>query len=741
MHYLNVGTDYPLLEPGNGRSRVPRSVRRTSNGAVGILAVIMSVFAIHNHSQAQSSTFEQVDAHFANPPNAFRLIHYGMPDVARFDTLVAYGIGGVQTHVHGKPYLQDEAGWAQIKSGIVQAKQRGFQVWIHDELGYPSGAAGGLVVEGHPEYEARGLIRIAKTAKGNEELTLELPPHIKFIRATMCRLVDDEPDLSTTRQVFISKNSVKAVGSGGEWQLSGFGEKILDKNTQAQSTVKQFGQTGHYPSLLNKDACARFVEVTHQSYADHLDDISEKVDVFYTGEANLMASYWKYDGSTADYPYVPWEQGIVDAFQIMHGYDLMPFLDALFSGRSEQARTVRLHYYQTVAELVAKNYGGQITAWCKKHGVRSLAHPLLEEDIICHVQCYGDMVRFLREFHIKGCDLPIARENVNYWKFWTAKYISSAAYLCDNDSSTIMGLLDPIIYHGMTDLTPEMPILKRTVNMSMLCGLNQFTSYMPFDRKEDGYAADEYRRFNEYVGRICMMLRGCESEAPIAMYYPIKTFQSKYLATDRPWTHVASAFREWQDVVDGLARSILQNGLDFNFVTDDVLLKATVKNGKLMVGTHAYSQLVMPDVEVIPLNVLKRILEIRAAGISVHWVKGIPKLGTTMKEHEKVRALAETLQTNNASLSDFESIRLDEFSIDVETSNGRLCMARFRKENKRIYFVVNDSKQEMTLTAASAEVKRLTLYDPVSGSGKTATLPLSERIGGYESVLLVETIP
>jgi hypothetical protein len=583
------------------------------------------------------------------------------------------------------------------------------------------------------------MIRVNETGTGTGVVTLNLPAGITFIRANICNVVDGEPDFSTAREVTISGNKVETNGLQGDWQLSAFGEKILDKDTQAQSTTQQFGQTGHYPSLLNKDACARFVEITHQNYANHITPIDEKIDVFYTGEPNLMASYWQYDGSTAEYPYIPWEKCLIDSFQSMHGYNLMPHLDALFAGNSDQAQTVRMNYYQTIGELVAENYGGQITAWCEKNGVRSMGHPLLEEDIICHVFCYGDMLRFLREFHIRGCDLHIGREDNNHWIYWMGKYVGSAAYLDDKDTATIMGLLDPIIGRGMDDLTPEIPILKRTVNMNMLCGLNQFTSYMPYNNANDGYDAGEYKKFNEYVGRIAMILRGSRSDAPIAMYYPIKTFQANYLASDKPWNKVAEDFRERQDVVDNLAKNILESGIDFNFVTDDVLLKSTVQDGKLRVGTHSYYQLVMPKVEVIPLNVLKKIQEIKAAGIRVHWVNAVPKLGSKMEEHNEVKEIAKTLLTNNSPIADLRRIRYNEFSVDFETSNYQLSMARFTKEGKQIYFVVNDSKDEISLTASSESVKSLKVYNPADGSIMVLSLPFSKKIGGYESLLLVES--
>ena len=694
-------------------------------------------------SKAQSFTFEQIDAQFSNPPNAFRIVHYSMNGPMNdtvLDEMARYGIGGIQTSVPYNNYLIDETGWDLTASFINQAKERDFQVWIHDERGYPSGAAGGLVVEGHPEYEVRGLVRISRMGKGKGKMVLDLPPDIKFIQARLYQTYNGEPDLSSAKEVKFSGEKLKVRGLKGEWQLSVFGEKILDKNTQAQSTVEQFGQTGHYPSLLNKAACRRFIEMTHENYAGHLKPIEAYVDVFYTGEPNLMATYWQYDGSKAEYPYVPWEKSMIDAFRTMHGYDLMPFLDALFTGNSEQAQTVRLHYYQTIAELVAENYGGQVTDWCEKNGVRSMGHPLLEEDIICHVFNYGDMIRFLREFHIKGCDLHIGRENKQHWIFWMGKYVGSAAYLDNKDTTTIMGLLDPIIGHGMSDLTPEIPILRRTANMNLLCGLNQFTSYMPFNNPDDGYEAGEYKKFNEYVGRIAMMLRGSWSEAPIAMYYPVKTFQSKYLATDKTWKIVIEEYRGLQNVVDDLAREILENGLDFNFVSDDVLLNSTVENGKLIVGNHRYLQLVMPITEVIALNVLNKIQEIKAAGIPVHWVKALPQLGGAMQEHVEVQKIAKTLIANNSPISDLQRIRNSEFSVAFETSGQNLSIARFRKENKRIYFIVNDLKEEINLRVTSQNVKSLRLYNPVDGSIKEINLPLSEKMDGYTSLMLVEEV-
>ena len=67
-------------------------------------------------------------------------------------------------------------------------------------------------------------------------------------------------------------------------------------------------------------------------------------------------------------------------------------------------------------------------------------------------------------------------------------------------------------------------------------------------------------------------------------------------------------------------------------------------------------------------------------------------------------------------------------------------MTRYRKEDKRIYYVVNDSNKRITLKGSSDSVKSLKIYNPVDGSRKKVSLPHTETIGAYESLLLVETL-
>ena len=70
----------------------------------------------------------------------------------------------------------------------------GLKYWIYDEMGYPSGMAGGLTLEGHPELEAKGLYmrRIAAYEPRHIHFHLDCESD-KIVHAAIYDLMPDEP--------------------------------------------------------------------------------------------------------------------------------------------------------------------------------------------------------------------------------------------------------------------------------------------------------------------------------------------------------------------------------------------------------------------------------------------------------------------------------------------------------------------------------------------------------------------
>src|SRR3546814_8351065 len=95
--------------------------------------------------------FEIIDKNFSSPPFRYRMLNYPMNkdlDNDAADQLLGYGFGGVMTSTPYNNYLQSTRVWDQFVQALELAGKKDMYVWLTDERGYPSGAAGGVVVAG-----------------------------------------------------------------------------------------------------------------------------------------------------------------------------------------------------------------------------------------------------------------------------------------------------------------------------------------------------------------------------------------------------------------------------------------------------------------------------------------------------------------------------------------------------------------------------------------------------------------
>jgi len=122
--------------------------------------------------RAVASTASFADQ-FRNPPASCRILrinHGWSTEEAAREAFVASvlegGFGGVVTNANfGYGYVNNPGNWDALRGGIAATRQAGLDLWLYDEAGYPSGRAGGLVLEGHPEREARALLATTTRAE------------------------------------------------------------------------------------------------------------------------------------------------------------------------------------------------------------------------------------------------------------------------------------------------------------------------------------------------------------------------------------------------------------------------------------------------------------------------------------------------------------------------------------------------------------------------------------------------
>jgi len=717
--------------------------------------ILLFIVAICGSCQAETlvnDTGNSFLLNFQNPPKEYRIIQYGNPVPAAIDKFERYGIGGFMTFFHNEmrdPSHRQYADPAKIAPMISQAHEKGFQVWLSDDFGYPSGMAGGMVVEENPDYEVRGLVHLKQDGCGRMPVVFEIPDDLERIAAAvMYSIKDGKPDFSSGQVIPVQeKRRVETQGIDGNWQLSVFALKIRDRDSQGQQTMAQFQHSGRYPDLMNPGAMKCFIERMHSRIAAAAGEgFSSKVRGFYTNEPNLMQLHWN-QGSPGPYAYLPWNDLLADKFKQMHGYELIPMLGALYEDDDVGARRVRMHFHQTVAELLSGGFARQIRKWCAEHGVLSSGHFLLDEYLCLHVACYGDLMKFLSEFDIPAFDVGIANpDRIASFSYPYIKYTSSVAAWKGSDE--VICLPDPMIAGGgFNRPSPAIPLVRNSVNMAFLHGANQITSYLRLDPGGDssqgnrGYAPEEYNALNEYVGRISLLLRGARRETSVALYYPINMFQADYKPSNLFWNRVTLLYKDQQQAWDQTESALLDSGLDYTIVHPEALEQAQVRDGVLKIGYGAYRYLVMPQVEIISKNALDKIKQFEASGGVVLWVDKKPIMGDYACEDTAVlKDVAEVEIITPSSLPKRIVCSYGrDFTLKFGFGGQGVSIARFRKANQCIYYLVNRGEKPVSGKVHTDKAVHAQLCDPATGRISEMDGLSDVEIGALGSLLIVHS--
>lgn len=712
---------------------------------------------------AQSTDVKTIDTEaFKNPPNEYRITQYQLtPQTLK--KYPEYGIGGTMAFFYSMLYpesgkgnfkLAEKKGPGIIGELVDSAQSINYKVWLADDWGYPSGMAGGRVVAENPDWEVKGLTMLTISGKDSKSIEYSLPEDLYDIVYAMIYPVEKGVTNGSAGQaVRAEKKKIVAQGLKGDWQLRVFARYVRDKLVQAQSTMKQFGHTGHYPDLMNKEAMSRFIANMHEPILAQIKDPATSIEGFYTNEPNLMQTHWKWEPD-APYACAPWSDGLPAQFKKMHAYDIFSILSFLFEGEGEEARRARIHFRQAVAELLTDSFSRQIREWCNVRGIKSSGHFLLNDYLSMHAQGYGDMMKFVSEFDVPALDIPIPNpDQFMDFRYQQTRFFSSVASWKEKDM-TIM-LLDPIIGgYGRKRLSPRLPLLLNSVNMASFHGANLFTSYLPLEPRKgtvvngykegaEGYTKEEFRFFNEYTGRLTQVLRGARREAGVGLYYPIAMFQADLLASEKFWPNILKLYEERQQDWDHTEKALLKGDIEYMIVHPEAVADAKIDDGQMQIGFGSYHTLVMPQLDFIPLAVVEQLKRFKKGGGKILWVDQVPHNAEhTTNDQEVKKALQNARKVDvNQIAGLIENAFSPEFDLTFTPGTDQLTIGRFYKNSEQVYLLVNRLQEAISVDVQGQRVEggvgQIRVLDPSSGKISKVQLPASLPLEANRSLLLM----
>jgi hypothetical protein len=479
------------------------------------------------------------------------------------------GMGGLVTNVafdnrHLKPsyeknaprYLQSEKNWQTLLPALQSCRSLGMKVWIYDEDGYPSGAAGGLVVQENPQYEATELAY--------------------------------DPTLADS---FIARPAYEFTHASNNYYAS-----------------------RRYANLIDKEAMQTFIRTTHMAYYERVGGFfGNPVLAMFTDEPSLIAvnlgqipEHVRVTVPLADaldktvkmLPCVPWVADLPQQYQQRFGENILTAQKSLFAGSRVQDRKTRRQFWSLIADLISERFFAPIQDWCQAHHIASSGHTLVEESLIHQVAVEGNALKCLSRMDIPGLDMLTSDPRSVIHSGWlTAGLPASAAYL--NDRRGIMSEVSDHSQMVNKKAQANLAEMQATAAWQAAWGVTEFTLYYNLESR----SKQDMLAYGEFIGRLNTVLKPAQMERTVLLYYPVYDLWEEYIPVAER-LEPASQSERAQTIINSfnkLGQEMQRRQIPFIIVDHEYLAGAQVqKNGRLKIRNRLYDALVIPDGSQLP---------------------------------------------------------------------------------------------------------------------------------------------
>jgi len=617
--------------------------------------------------------------------------------------MAAQGIRGFYIHPRQglrQPYLSD-AFFHMVQVALDAARECGLVVNLYDEYPYPSGVAGGEVVLGEPEYQATRL----------EQRTYDLGPgHVRQPlpagQVLSCRsfpLVDGVVDWSRGADLRHAVGICLPVNSYNEMGLTRYNRKryfasdptptlevTLDGPCRVyvavQVQVEDHKYWGHYVDTLNPAAIQRFIDLTHERYAQRFgDEFGHVIHAIFADEITAG-----------------WSSRVPDAFRATYGYDLEPLLPALQDSSHPQHMQAACDLDRLTYRMFCDAFEKPVAAWCHAHGIAYAGEkPSRRLAQLAYMDVPGGDPGHTKAGAVMDLLRPQLRQN--------ARATASAAYfygkegaLCEcfhslGWSGTLQDarvISEGLLLMGTRYLVPH-GFFYTTHGLAKHDAPPTFFFQMPY--------WPQYGALSERVARIAERFEGTWIDANLLLVDP-----NSGLPT-----------RNQLDQYEALLHAMMAEHLDFHIVDTDILASGEVRDGRVHIRDIAAGVVAVPPMRVLEQPLADWLASFEAAGGHVvHLPDGQDAAASA-------RALARLAPP---------SLRLSAPCGNV----GRLWTVRRRSAGGSAWFFLNTANQTLDLEVAASTPLHEVPLDGTPALLCTDGAAGRRRVAPFESFLLAE---
>lgn len=517
------------------------------------------------HSVDQQSSVSIFDK-LQNPPSMYRAIPFWSwnddldPQEIRRQVgeMKAAGLGGYIMHARAgleTPYMGER--WMEcIRAGIEEGQRLGMNVWCYDENGWPSGFADGVVPQLGLDYQQKWLKLEPLSTQDN-------------------RHTQDDHTIAWYRI------------ENGQWV-------VLDEQYKEIAQYRAYYEVNpYYIDTLDAQVVQAFIESTyekyHQQFATHF---GQAIAGVFTDEPQ----YGRYQ--------IPWSFTLEQQFQQTYGYSLLTELPLLFQ-EHQGYETFRYQFWQLVTRLFSQSFMKQIGDWCEQRNIRLTGHVVCEDHLTAQVGSVGDAMASYEYMQTpgidwlgRGIDHPLTPKQVSSVAHQLGqKFVLSETFGCSGwnvSFADLKWIAEWQYVHGVN-------LMCQHLEGYSLRGIRK-RDYPPSLYYQQPWW-EEYHKFNDYFGRLSMLLAESDKHIDILLVHPIRSSWIAY--NDQINTEGEQIHQDFVQISQWLCE--LQRSHDYG--SESIIANhGRIQDQQLLIGQASYSLVILPPMTTIASTTLDLLL-------------------------------------------------------------------------------------------------------------------------------------
>lgn len=467
-----------------------------------------------------------------------------------------------------------------------------------------------------------------------------------------------------------------------------------------------------------------YVITTRPSHELHPDFGRRVVDVYFDRFNNKLdergrrsLNYFFQDELTYGLNIHSWAEDLPEEFIKRKGYDVRPYLAALFEPIGDVTPKVRLDYADVVTALAEERYFKPIFDW---HNSRGLIYGCDNNGRGLEPLEYLDYFRQISWFTAPGNDAPARGSS-----FRQTKVSSSISHLYQRPRTWLEA------FHSMGwDSNGEW--LTSQLDHHMIAGGNLVCLHGLYYSTHGGWWEwappcfhfrmpywPHTKKWLEYVERMSYLLSQGDHVCDIAVLYPTESMQAYPGETpDMMWR-----------ITDDLSA----RGLDYDFIDYHSLADAATEGGALTVGKESYKVIILPNVTAMHQATLEKLLEFsRAGGIIISTGNSLKATTLSGENNPKAAEMWNEIFASPLCVitapDEIPAVISRAITPDFIPASGKGNVLHRRIGDKDVYMVMNVEPGDEMFFRAKGGVER---WDAASGTTDAQPIVRTDDNGTY----------